>query len=160
MPDRAPLKQLDFYKRNLRPLKSFLRAQAQYEAGKYAHIYADSWRVIAEAIQYDPRSLEKAAKYFDLDHASALERSVLAAILADIVFATRSAGRRKGATTWDADRLVLLGRKYREFETKNPTLSKEKIVEQRWSHFLRQPAKVDSPMQRTIHHEDAETVFG
>jgi hypothetical protein len=31
---------------------------------------------------------------------------------------------------------------------------------QRWSHFLRQPVKVDSPMQRTIHHEDAETVFG
>jgi transposase len=33
-------------------------------------------------------------------------------------------------------------------------------IEQRWSHFLRQPAKVDSPIQRTIHHEDAETVFG
>jgi hypothetical protein len=31
---------------------------------------------------------------------------------------------------------------------------------ERWSHFLRQPAKVDSPMQRTNHHEDAETVFG
>ena len=31
---------------------------------------------------------------------------------------------------------------------------------QRWSHFLTQPAKVDSPMQRMIHHEDAETVFG
>jgi len=31
---------------------------------------------------------------------------------------------------------------------------------QRWSHFLRQPAKVDSMIQRTIHHEDAETVFG
>jgi hypothetical protein len=31
---------------------------------------------------------------------------------------------------------------------------------QRWSHFLRQGAKVDSPMQRTTHHEDAETVFG
>jgi hypothetical protein len=31
---------------------------------------------------------------------------------------------------------------------------------QRWSHFLRQRAKVDSPMQRTTHHEDAETVFG
>jgi hypothetical protein len=30
----------------------------------------------------------------------------------------------------------------------------------RWSHFLRQPAKVDSLMQRTTHHEDAETVFG
>jgi hypothetical protein len=29
-----------------------------------------------------------------------------------------------------------------------------------WSHFLTQPAKVDSPMQRMIHHEDAETVFG
>ena len=25
-----------------------------------------------------------------------------------------------------------------------------------WSHFLREPAKVDLPMQRTIHHEDAE----
>jgi len=31
---------------------------------------------------------------------------------------------------------------------------------ERWSHSLRQPAKVDSPMQRTNHHEDAETVFG
>jgi hypothetical protein len=31
---------------------------------------------------------------------------------------------------------------------------------QRWSHFLRQPAKVGSPIQRTTHHEDAETVFG
>ena len=31
---------------------------------------------------------------------------------------------------------------------------------QRWSHFLTQPAKVDLPMQRMIHHEDAETVFG
>jgi hypothetical protein len=31
---------------------------------------------------------------------------------------------------------------------------------QRWSHFLRQPAKVDSLMQRTNHHEDAQTVFG
>jgi len=34
------------------------------------------------------------------------------------------------------------------------------IREVRWSHFVRQRAKVDSPMQRTIHHEDAETVFG
>jgi hypothetical protein len=34
------------------------------------------------------------------------------------------------------------------------------MMGQRWSHFLRQPAKVDSTMQRTIHHEDAETVFG
>jgi hypothetical protein len=33
-------------------------------------------------------------------------------------------------------------------------------TDKRWSHFLRQPAKVDSTMQRTIHHEDAETVFG
>jgi hypothetical protein len=31
---------------------------------------------------------------------------------------------------------------------------------QRWSHFLTQPAKVDSPMQRMIHDENAETVFG
>ena len=31
---------------------------------------------------------------------------------------------------------------------------------ERWSHFLTQPAKVDLPMQRTNHHEDAKTVFG
>jgi hypothetical protein len=35
-----------------------------------------------------------------------------------------------------------------------------RLVSKRWSHFLTQPAKVDSPMQRTTHHEDAETVFG
>jgi hypothetical protein len=34
------------------------------------------------------------------------------------------------------------------------------IIIERWSHFLRRPVKVDSPMQRTNHHEDAETVFG
>jgi hypothetical protein len=34
------------------------------------------------------------------------------------------------------------------------------MVYERWSHFLTQPAKVDSPMQRTNHHEDATTVFG
>jgi hypothetical protein len=33
-------------------------------------------------------------------------------------------------------------------------------VAKRWSHFLAQPSKVDLPMQRTTHHEDAETVFG
>ena len=31
---------------------------------------------------------------------------------------------------------------------------------ERWSQLLRQPAKVDSPMRRTNHHEDAQTVFG
>jgi hypothetical protein len=31
---------------------------------------------------------------------------------------------------------------------------------ERWSHFLRQPVKVDLTTQRTIHHEDAETIFG
>jgi hypothetical protein len=34
------------------------------------------------------------------------------------------------------------------------------MIEERWSHFLTQPAKVGLPMQRTNHHEDAETVFG
>jgi len=32
--------------------------------------------------------------------------------------------------------------------------------DERWSYFLTQPAKVDSPMQRMIHDENAETVFG
>ena len=31
---------------------------------------------------------------------------------------------------------------------------------QRWSRFLRQPAKVDSTTQRMIHHEDPQTVYG
>jgi hypothetical protein len=35
-----------------------------------------------------------------------------------------------------------------------------RVVIERWSHFLTQPAKVDSPMQRMIHHENAKTVFG
>jgi MFS family permease len=35
-----------------------------------------------------------------------------------------------------------------------------RTFDKRWSHFLRQPVKVDSPIQRTNHHEDAETVFG
>jgi hypothetical protein len=39
-------------------------------------------------------------------------------------------------------------------------LVKERELRKRWSHFVTQPAKVDSPMQRMIHHEDAETVFG
>jgi len=30
---------------------------------------------------------------------------------------------------------------------------------QRWSRFVRQLAKVDLPMRRMIHYEDAETVF-
>jgi hypothetical protein len=29
----------------------------------------------------------------------------------------------------------------------------------RWSRFVRQLAKVDLPMRRMIHYEDAETVF-
>ena len=39
-------------------------------------------------------------------------------------------------------------------------LKKKTHWNERWSHLLRQPAKVDSPIQRTNHHEDAETVFG
>ena len=31
---------------------------------------------------------------------------------------------------------------------------------ERWSRLLRQPVKVDLTTQRTIHHEDAETIFG
>ena len=42
----------------------------------------------------------------------------------------------------------------------HPRLDSLAASAERWSHFLRQPAKVDSPMQRTDHHEDAETVFG
>ena len=34
------------------------------------------------------------------------------------------------------------------------------VLAERWSHFLRQPVKVDLTMQRMIHHENAETVFG
>ena len=38
--------------------------------------------------------------------------------------------------------------------------SVDSFLEERWSQFLRQRAKVDSPMQRMSHHEDSETVFG
>jgi hypothetical protein len=123
------LKQLNFYKSHLSPsLGPFLKALAQDEVGKYAYVFADSWRDFAEGLKCEPRSLEKAAQFFGLDHTSAIGRSVLAAILADIIFSTRSAGRRRGATTWDDDRLVLLGRKYSELKSENPTLRKGKIV--------------------------------
>ena len=42
------------------------------------------------------------------------------------------------------------------YGTIDPITGKSK----RWSHFVRQPVKVDLPIQRTNHHEDAETVFG
>jgi hypothetical protein len=41
-----------------------------------------------------------------------------------------------------------------------PPRRRHKRSVQRWSYFLTQPAKVDSPMQRMIHDENAETVFG
>ena len=34
------------------------------------------------------------------------------------------------------------------------------VIVESWSRFVRQAAKVDSPMRRTIHHEDAQTVHG
>ena len=58
---------------------------------------------------------------------------------------------------------TLVGGKLRHHGKGKHRLNKTTVfgmVEQRWSRFLRQPAKVDSPMQRTNHHEDAETVFG
>ena len=47
--------------------------------------------------------------------------------------------------------------------TRSPASAEESLAHdglERWSHFIRQPVKVDSPIQRTNHHEDAETVFG
>jgi hypothetical protein len=38
-------------------------------------------------------------------------------------------------------------------------VSKTLTTDKRWSRFVRQAVKVDSPMKRMIHHEDAETVF-
>jgi hypothetical protein len=130
MADRAVLKQLNFYKGHLSSwLGPFLKDLARAEVGKYGYVVAGSWRDLADGLQCDPKSLEKAAQFFDLDHTSEIGRSVLAAILADIIFGARSAGRRKGATTWSDDRLVSLGRKYCALKTKNPTLRKAKIVE-------------------------------
>ncbi len=88
-----------------------------------------SWRDYAEALKFDPKCLEKAAQFFDLDHKSALGRSLIAAILADLIFGTRPAGRRGGTATWDDDKLVLLGRKFNELKTKHPKLSNDKIAE-------------------------------
>jgi hypothetical protein len=47
-------------------------------------------------------------------------------------------------------------------ESEDPKRNLESLEEprERWSHFLGQLAKVDSPMRRMNHHEDAETVFG
>ena len=50
--------------------------------------------------------------------------------------------------------------KYWLLTTVKPAFMSGKRVSQRWSHFVTQPAKVDSLMRRMTHHEDAETVFG
>jgi hypothetical protein len=109
--------------------RTLLKAVAPNEVGEHGHVIADSWDFFAGRLSCDPQSLERAAKFFDLDHKSAIGRSVLAAILADVIFGTRSAGRRRGATAWNNERLVLLGRKYCEAKAKNPTFRKDQILE-------------------------------
>ena len=51
---------------------------------------------------------------------------------------------------------VALTAEYTEVETGKGA----DALDQSWSRFLRQVAKVDSMTRRTIHHEDAQTVHG
>ena len=78
----------------------------------------------------DPKSLEKAAVFFGLDHLEAADCIILLRTLAAVNFPTRKRGRKKGAnTSWNDYRLCLLGRRYRELKAQNPTHSDTKIAE-------------------------------
>jgi hypothetical protein len=47
------------------------------------------------AIECDPRSLEKAAVFFELNHSHPRDRSVLMHVLAEILFGTRKRGKKR-----------------------------------------------------------------
>ena len=61
----------------------------------------------------DHMTVQKAAKFFDLDEKNPAHRALLLHILADAVFWPTSKGRPKGTKRWNTERLFLLGNRAR-----------------------------------------------
>jgi hypothetical protein len=81
------------------------------------------------AIECDPRSLERAAIFFELDHSHPQDRSVLIHILAEILFGTRKRGKKTGDKVWTDNRFLMLAFKYRERKSSNPNCNDTEIAE-------------------------------
>jgi hypothetical protein len=70
----------------------------------------------------EKRLLSNAAQFFELDYKKGSHRDLLLFILADIVFGSRKAGRRR-TKQWDRKRLLDLAAHWREVERVNPGIS-------------------------------------
>jgi hypothetical protein len=78
---------------------------------------------------YDPGSLERAAAYFELDHADPSHQLMLAPIFADIVFGKRRPGRRKGdKIMWDDRTLWVLALTYYDLKSLKPDCTVTEIA--------------------------------
>jgi hypothetical protein len=89
--------------------------------------WPDVTEFVAEGLKCDPRSLEKAAHFFGLDHTHPDDLSILVHILAEEVFGTRKRGRKTGGKIWNSERYLELGFSYQIVKRENPKLSDAKI---------------------------------
>jgi hypothetical protein len=86
MSDHAALqKRLDFYKKALGGAFSG-KPRFKNDVGP---------GYLTNALKVDPSSLEKSAQFFELDHTHLHDLSVLAHILAEVVFGTRTRGKKR-----------------------------------------------------------------
>jgi hypothetical protein len=87
-------------------------------------------RLYLEGCECDQKSLDKAAKFFELDAKQEADCDILMRVLAAVLFPTRKRGRvSAGHKYWTDYRLCLLGRKDRELRNKNPDLNDTEIAE-------------------------------
>ena len=120
MGDHAAFKKrLDFYKMALgRPVRGKPRFKDDVSPG-----------YITNALKVDPSSLEKSALFFELDHTHPPDLSVLAHILAELVFGKRTRGRKKGDKIWTDQRLLELAFKYYELKRQHQNLYDTELAE-------------------------------
>jgi hypothetical protein len=105
----------------------FLRSTSR-QPGFVAHIAKVG--KLEEWYGCNPKALDAAAQYFDLDATSAEDRELLAYILADVVFGRQRGRPRASKTAWDNNRLLQLFIAYEQCKRANPALSDSAIAKQ------------------------------
>jgi hypothetical protein len=98
----------------------------QHHGGFYGHPHDE---FIRGALQCDPASLERAAKFLGLDHAHPSHLFVLALVLAEELFGKRRRGRKPGNRAWDENRFLELGSLYQELKRDCPRTSDSELAE-------------------------------
>ena len=83
---------------------------------------------IRGALQCDPASLQRAAKFFELDHTYPADLFVLALVLAEELFGERKRGRKPGNRAWDWTRFLELGFLYEKLKSEWPRLNDTRIA--------------------------------